>query len=180
VRALPVLVLAIAACQPLYGNPPERMPKVSKKSHKEEPPVPPPPIKYIEDCTASFRDDPKRAPPAQPIVAKKLEEDADKVMTDAKAKPTQLEQGQTVATAVDKYSNALRKDPYNAEITLRLALAYDAVYRKGCALVLLKRIAAMSKNPSVSPNAEAIAASVEDNNAWFKGYRKEALAALAR
>ena len=52
-----------------------------------------------------------------------------------------------VRDAIDKYRLALQKDPYNADATLKLAVAYDKVLHKGCALAMLKRLASLASNP---------------------------------
>lgn len=175
-----VTSFAATGCQPLYGSKPERLAKPPVKKRPPEPPVVAPEIKYVEECQAQFRDDPKKAPPPQPAIAAKLVADGDAAIAAAGKNKDPMAAANTIKDAIDKYSNALRKDPYNAQITLQLALAYDAVYRKGCALALLKRIAALETNPKVSPNANSVADQVSDNNSYFKGYRKDALSAVQR
>lgn len=173
-------LLGSTGCQPLYGGKPD---KLAKPPTKKRPPEPPPvvvEIKYIEDCVASFRDDPKKAPPPQRTIANKLADDGDAAMAAATKMKEPIQAANAIKDAVDKYGNALKKDPYNAEITLKLAVAYDAVYRKGCALAMLKRLQTLSTNPSVAPNADRVINGVSDNSNMFKGYRKEAVAAIGR
>ena len=83
-----------------------------------------------------------------------------------------------IKEAIDKYRNALIKDPYNVDATLKLAVAYDKVLRKGCALAMLKRLAALSNNPKCASEANRNIDSIDANGQWFKGYRKEAMAAV--
>ena len=131
----------VGGCQPLYGGKPEKLPQ-------PEPTKPPPEaepeavveIKYVDDCHADFRDDPKDVKQHEPAVANAAHRATattahatrgDKAKDDqAQAEPDQ--------EAIDKYRNALLKDPYNAEATLKLAIAYDKVYRKGCAIAMLQ------------------------------------------
>jgi len=89
-------------------------------------------------------------------------------------------QAESIKVGIDRFRNALSKDPYNAEATLKLALAYDKVYRKGCALKLLARIATLEGHPSFRTAAKRAADQVADSGEWFKGYRKEAIAAVGR
>ena len=95
----------------------------------------------------------------------------------AKDPPAQAE---LIRVAIDKYRNALVKDPYNSEATLKLAIAYDLVYRKGCALAMLKRLASLSANPKFAKQANRNIDSVTDNTQWFKGYRKDAISSVGR
>ncbi|MGE5182734.1 MAG: hypothetical protein ACM31C_11755, partial [Acidobacteriota bacterium] len=80
----------------------------------------------------------------------------------------------------DKYRNALIKDPYNVTATLELAVAYDKVLRKGCAIAMLKRLSALSNNPKWANEANRNIDSIDANGQWFKGYRKDAMAAVGR
>jgi hypothetical protein len=82
------------------------------------------------------------------------------------------------AQGVEQYRQALIADPYNAEATLKLALAYDKVLRKGCALAMLKRLDALAANPKFG--AEPQINRVLDNESWFKPYRNDALKALGK
>jgi len=82
--------------------------------------------------------------------------------------------------SIDRYRSALVKDPYNAEATLKLALAYDRVYRKGCAIAMLKRLAKLAENPKFAKPAVREIESISDNDQWFKRYRKDAISAVGR
>ena len=82
--------------------------------------------------------------------------------------------------AIDKYRNALIKDPFSVEATLKLAIAYDRVMRKGCAIAMLKRLAALSNNPKFAPEANRNIDAIDANGQWFKGYRKDAMSAVGR
>ena len=89
-------------------------------------------------------------------------------------------QASLLRESVDKFRNALIKDPYNAAATLKLARAYDSVYRKGCALAMLKRLATLAANPKFARTANAEIDSIGDNGQWFKHYRKDAMTAVGR
>ena len=172
------LALCGVACQPMYAGKPERL---------HNPPIkhPPPdeaaaPVAYVEDCSANFQDDPKKARLPQPQVAAGLLANgvtalhsADKA-TDANTKINFLKD------AVDKLRNALMKDPYNADATLKLAIAYDRVLRKGCALAMLKRLSQMAGHKTYGAEATRKIDDIDANGAWFKGYRKDAMAAVGR
>ena len=85
-----------------------------------------------------------------------------------------------VVAAIQKYADALRADPYDAEATLDLALAYDHVLRKGCALALLHRLESLTANSQLAEKAKRKIDELVDNRQWFGGYRKDALAAVNR
>lgn len=181
-RVLACLVLACAslvACQPLYGNKPDKLRNPERKKKPEEPPEALIQVKYVEDCTTSFRDDPKLVRPDTPK-ANQLVGDGEAALSQVAKAKDPASQAELIKVAIDKYRSALIKDPYNHEATLKLALAYDMVYRKGCALALLKRIAALEGNPKYAAKAKRVADEVADNQTWFKGYRKDAVAAVGR
>jgi hypothetical protein len=182
VRVLACLILAcswLVACKPLYGDKPDKLKNPERKKKPEEPPEAVVQIKYVEDCTASFRDDPKNVRPDTPK-ANQLVGDGEAALAQLTKAKDPASQAELIKVAIDKYRSALIKDPYNHEATLKLAIAYDMVYRKGCALALLKRINALEANPKYAAKAKRVADEVADNQQWFKGYRKDAVAAVGR
>ena len=172
---LACLVLATTGCQALYGGKPERLKNPERRRKPPEPEVAENPIKYVEDCTANFRDDPKTAPRPNPGLANQLVGDGDTAIQNANKAKDPASQAELIKLSIDKYRNALIKDPYNHEATLKLALAYDMVYRKGCALAMLKRLDALAANPRFG--AEPVKSRILDNEQWFKPYRNDALKA---
>ncbi len=175
-----LLTVSTVACAPLYGSKPEKLAIPPKKKKPPEAPVVAAEIKWVEKCVASFRDDPKTAPKRETALSNKLTSDGDNAYQ-ASDKAKDAQSGATlIKESIDKFSNALRKDPYNAEATLKLALAYHKVYRKTCALAMLTRLQSLSRNPKVSPDAGRMADSVVDNTTWFEGYRQDAVTAVGR
>jgi hypothetical protein len=171
-------VFGLTACRPLYGNKPEKLVTPSKRKRpaaKDEPVV----VKYVEDCEADFRGDPKRVRP-QPAMANQLVDQGNTAMQSAETAKEPKSQAEFITSGIDKYRNALLKDPYNANATLQLALAYDKVLRKGCSLALLKRLATLEANPEFASKAKQSIDRITDNDSWFKGYRKDAINAIGR
>jgi len=169
----------LTACQPLYGAKPEHM---ANPKEKKPPPAPPEEIvqvKYVDDCAADFRGDPAKARP-QPGIAGQLVGEGETALASSNKAKDPASQAELIKVSIDKFRNALTKDPYNQDATLQLAVAYDLVYRKGCALLMLKRLAALEANPKFARGAKAAIDRVSDNSQWFKGYRKDAIAAMGR
>jgi methionine aminopeptidase len=169
----------VTACQPLYGGAPEKLRNPEKKKRPPEAPDAADQIKYIEDCQAQFQDDPRKWHP-QPSMAHPLIETADTALASADKTPEPNAKVGLIREAIDKYRNALIKDPYSADATIKLAVAYDKVLRKGCAIAMLKRLAALSANPKFANEANRAIDQVSDNGIWFKGYRKDAMQAVGR
>src|SRR5688572_3927834 len=149
VRALACLALAcgtLTAWQPLYGAKPEELRQPGKKKKPPEAPEAEVKIVYVEDCGADFRADPKTVRP-QTAMSNQLVGEGETALQSADKAKDPASQAELIKVSIDKFRNALIRDPYNAEATLQLALAYDRVLRKGCAIALLKRIATMEMNP---------------------------------
>jgi hypothetical protein len=179
VRLLACLSLAFIACQPLYGGKPEKLTTPTKKKRPPEAEVAAIPVVYVEECTADFRDDPKKARP-QNALSRTLTEQGDSSFSNADKAKEDSAKVASIKEAIDKYRNALIKDPYNVEATLKLAIAYDKMLRKGCAIAMLKRLASLSNNPKWSSEANRNIDAIDANGQWFKGYRKDAMAAVGR
>jgi hypothetical protein len=168
-----------AGCQPLYGGKPEKLATpVKKAAPKEEAPVEAP-VKMVDDCTADFQADPRTAQ-KQTNVSEQLTEQGSTAITNSNKAADPAAKAGLIREGIDKFRNALIKDPYNAAATLKLALAYDKVYRKGCALAMLKRLAKLASNPKFSRTATAEIDSIGDNSEWFRHYRKDAMSAVGR
>lgn len=170
---------ALTGCQALYGGKPEKMRNPEKKKKPPEPAEEVVAVKYVDDCAADFRGDPAKARPQPGIANQLVGEGETALQSSAKAKDP-AGQAELIKVSIDKFRNALVKDPYNTDATIQLAVAYDLVYRKGCALVMLKRLAALEANPKYAKGAKLAIDRITDNAQWFKGYRKDAIAAIGR
>jgi hypothetical protein len=173
------LAFGVSACSPLYGSKPEKLknPERKKKPPQEEEAAPE--IKYVDDCNANFSDDPKKARP-QPPMSRQLFDAGESALEQSDKVKEDTMKVSLLREAIEKYRNALVKDPYNVPATLKLAVAYDRVLRKGCAIAMLKRLAALSNNPRWASEANRNIDAIDANAQWFKGYRKDALAAVGR
>jgi hypothetical protein len=176
-RCVIASLLATAACQPLYGGQaeiqhrPEKKPEPSVVTAVQ-------PITYVEDCTVNFEYSPASAAwHPHPARARQLVTDGDGAQQ-AAARGSEEKRVMRTLDALWKYRLALEADPYDAEATLKLALEYDALLRKGCALAMLHRLTALTINPKFITAANAQIQTVGDNPSWFKGYRNEALVAV--
>src|ERR1041384_4759622 len=177
--ALAGFVAASGGCSPLYGGKPEHLKNPEKKKKPKEAEEAAPEIKYVDECNANFSDDPKKAHPMTPMSHQLFDAGESALDQADKAKEDSMKVG-LLKEAIDKYRNALIKDPYNVPATLKLAVAYDRVLRKGCAIAMLKRLASLSNNPKWTSEANRNIDSIDANAQWFKGYRKEAMAAVGR
>ena len=171
--------VSLTGCQPLYGGKPEKLATPQKKAPPKEEPVVEAPIKMVDECTADFQADPRTARPQASQSEALTEQGNTAIANSSKATEPSARAG-LLRDGIDKFRNALIKDPYNAAATLKLALAYDKVYRKGCALAMLKRLATLAGNPKFSRIANAEIDSIGDNSEWFKHYRKDAMTAVGR
>ena len=83
---------------------------------------------------SDFRSDPKNVRP-QTSLSNQLAGEGDTALSNADKSTDAAAAAGLIRESIDKYRNALLKDPYNSEATLKLALAYDKVYRKGAVRV---------------------------------------------
>ena len=180
-RLLVVLAIAVGvvSCAPLYGPRAEKLKTPDPKKRPPDAEQPVVEIKYVEDCNANFSDDPKKVR-AQTAMAVQLFTAGETAIDQADKAKEESMKVSLLKEAIDKYRNALIKDPYNIPATLKLAVAYDRVLRKGCAIAMLKRLASLSNNPKWSGEANRNIDSIDANSQWFKGYRKDALQAVGR
>src|SRR5262249_26009717 len=140
------LACAVVSCAPLYGGRPEKLKNPDKKKRPPEAEQAAAEIKYVEECGANFSDDPKKVH-AQTAMSKTLFDQGESSLDQADKAKEDTTKVSLLKEAIDKYRNALIKDPYNVSATLKLAVAYDRVLRKGCAIAMLKRLASLSNNP---------------------------------
>ncbi len=136
---------------------------------------------YVDDCTVDFTATPttKRQKPA----AAKLVASGDATLGPRPLgaanlpPPSTPDAAKATVDAIDRYREALQKDPYDPEATLKLALAYDRVLRKGCALAMLHRLADLADSDKLGAEARPKVELVKQNGHWFRGYRLTALEA---
>jgi hypothetical protein len=173
------IALGVVSCSPLYGGRPEKLKNPEKKKKPPEAEVATVEIKYVDECNANFSDDPRKVKPQTAMAVQLFTQGETAVDQADKAKEDSMKVS-LLKEAIDKYRNALIKDPYNIPATLKLAVAYDRVLRKGCAIAMLKRLASLSNNPKWASEANRNIDSIDANSQWFKGYRKDALQAVGR
>jgi len=172
--------LAATGCQGMYDHkaetlktPPRRPPP--KVVITEEQPT------FVDACNVNFSGTPtkkRQAPASQQLTA--AGNSSLQNATPTSARPATSSSVKAIQDAIDKYRQALQRDPYNAEATLKLALAYDRVLRKGCALALLHRLETLASNPTFQPDAEPMVDLVVQNPHWFQPYGNDALKAVGK
>ena len=176
------LVGFIAACGGVYDGPAEPLSKPKPVPESKRPPVPPTTIAktpYVEKCTVDFRRDPINVRRDPKAAGTHVAAGGIKVAQAGHA-PQERTKIDAMIDGINAYRRALEADPYDAEATLQLALAYDEVLRKGCALAMLRRLDELALHPKLGIAAKPRTRRVKDNADWFHDYRKEALDAIAR
>lgn len=174
-------VVAVAACKPMYGAAPEKLakPKIPVDKTLKPDPKPQPPAKpeLIADCSVDMHRPNDKVVRKKSVAQQRLQEgDTERVR--AEKETDKAERARHARRSLVSYSDALVADPYHAEATLMLAVAYDMFRYKGCALRVLERIGTMRGNPSLEREAMAAADRVRSNPQWFAEYRTEAMNAV--
>jgi hypothetical protein len=170
------VLFAAAACQPMYGAPPQKLRSPDPVPHATELPGETAKVIYDEVCNLVTTRTPAKREKA--AAAEHIDKGDEKLRVSTQAPPAA--RTDLIVDGIDEYSAALRKDPYSAQATLKLALAYDKVLRKGCAIALLRRLDQLAQNPKLEAEAAAAIDEIEQQRKWFEGYRKEALRSIGR
>ncbi len=173
-----VTTLLLAACQPMYGDKAATM--------RNPPPIKPPkdlPVevtKVIYDVNCQLVTRPVKNPRRDAKRSEIHVRAGDQNMSIGEKAAEPQARGVAFVDGIDQYSTALTSDPFNAEATLKMAIAYDKVLRKGCALALLQRLNKLAENPTFADAANEKIDEVTGNKKWFEGYRRDALKAVGR
>jgi hypothetical protein len=177
--ALAFPLIWFAGCS-MYGAPPAHLHPVEPIHHVVTPDGPAP-VVYNDDCTVDFhRKPPPQGVQRQPAVAATHVVNGNATLATANKTSSTTTRVDLLRSAIQHYSDALRADPFDATATLELAVAYDQALHRGCALALLHRIDELAQNPKFATDANHRADDVVINRQWFRGYRKDALAAVNR
>jgi hypothetical protein len=166
----------VGACKPLYGGKAEAMKGPPKKKPPPEVAAAEVAIPWNEECDTDFHGKPNAIPP-NTAAGKALTETATNTLVQAERNQDPKQRASLTVEAIDKYKAALGKDPYSAEATYGLAVAYTKVLRKGCTLKLLKRLSDLKNNPKFASDAQRMIDAAADQNA-FKPFKKDAASAL--
>lgn len=159
----------------------ERMKRPRKKRRPKDKPDPSKglaDLKLSDECSANFnynRKHRRKTRQANQLVAKGVD-----LMKKA-SKESGEEQVDTYVDALMKLRSALVQDNFNANATYRLAAAYARLARKGCAIMLLKRLTQLQghPNPKVVREADLAINNVVMDSA-FKRFRNDANSAVGR
>ncbi len=171
-RTLLLPLLTLAACAPMYGARPEPLHKVAKLPVKIDPIEKPKPQEYVETCSVSFHDAARVH--RQPAVAQQRAAAGDQKIDAGLKVAEPAKRAELFTDGIQQYRAALVQDPFDADATIGLARAYDGVYRKGCALRMLDRLALLAQNPKLAPKAQQLVQDVQSHDDWFKDYRSAA------
>jgi hypothetical protein len=168
-----------AACQPMY---------MGKREKLKTPDAVARPVGSGSGAGSAVKATPKldencgtdRATRATSLPSRSIGEQGDKKRVEASREADAKKRAEKALEAVELYRSALAKDPYNTEATLGLAVSYDMLRRKGCALKMLSRIATLAKHQSYRDKADRSADEVKNTPQWFEHYRSDAERAVGR
>jgi hypothetical protein len=183
IGVLVATALIWGGCGGPYKGKPEKLPKVKKSVKPEEVATDTPAveIKYDEECSAKFVDDPNKAKKSSSKAGPFISAGNDNMSRSAGSTDPAV-QADNIIKAIEQYKKALLEDHYNPEATFQLAVAYATVRKKGCALKLLKRLGELATNPRLAggqTRLDAFLNLVEDETA-FKPFKNDAMQAIGR
>jgi hypothetical protein len=176
-----VAVVALAGCQGMYSGKAEKV----RDPAPIKPPATVPGEGETEAVVYNENPCPIRLSAALPskkktVSTETLTAEGDQKFEKIDAAPTASAKTVLLLDSLDKYRRALVDDPFSAEATLKLALAYDKANYKSCALSLLGRLAQLAEHPKYAPAANQRIDEVVDQPTYFKGYRPQAVSAVGR
>lgn len=135
--------------------------------------------KLVDDCSANFNVNEKHR--RNQRESNKLLAQGNDLLKQARKQKGE-DQIETNMEALTKLRNALKKDNYSANATYRLAVAYAQLARKGCAILLLKRLLALKSFPPADdrtvPREAELAIKNAVNDQAFKRFRNDANSAM--
>lgn len=171
-------VVCVAACQPMYKAKPQKLKTpdevarpIDEQGSGSAAPVKP---KLDENC-GTDRKTRVVSGPVRDVTA-----DAESKRVQASRETDGEKRARLAAEAVEGYRSALAKDPFDQTATLGLAIAYDMLHRKGCAIDMLERIGTLAKHPAYAKKANQLADDVKGNDKIFVHYRTDAERAVGR
>ena len=177
ISALAIAVPALGCSSP-YSGKAEKLKRPRKKdrpAEEDQPATAAAETPAADDqCRTNFFDAPvKRRAPRD---GRRLADQAGGFIAEAERAEGARRAGLLV-DALDKLSNALKKDPYGPEPTYRMAVAYAMAGRTSCSLKLLDRLNQLQKHPDVTKEAgRAVQRALRDP--VFDKFRKDANTAL--
>ena len=185
-KVIGVLVAAAVlsvGCGGPYKGKPERLPKVKKSAPPEEVATEEAAVevKYDEECSAKFTDDPGKAKKSSSKAGTFIAAGNDNMSRSGTSTDPAV-QVDNIVKAIEQYKKALLEDHYNPEATFYLAVAYAQVRKKGCAIKLLKRLGELAINPRLAggqTRLDAFLNLVEDETA-FRPFKNDAMQAIGR
>jgi predicted small lipoprotein YifL len=176
-------LIALAGCGGPYKGKPEKLPKVKKSTPPPEVASADPvvEIKYDEECSAKFTDDPNKAKKSSSKAGGFIAAGNDNISR-AGSSTDPAVQVDNIIRAIEQYKKALLEDHYNPEATFYLAVAYAQVRKKGCALKLLKRLGELAINPRLAGGQSRLDAflNLVEDEAAFKPFKNDAMQAIGR
>ena len=175
------LGVTTAGCGGLYSGKPERVYKPSKKKEPEVV-VAPVEIKWNDECSAKLNEEPGKSlqlHKKNEARVKQIAAQAQELLDAAATTDDNRQKAGQTAEAIDKLRKALVDAPYSAEATYSLAIGYARARRRGCALAMLKRLAALEKYDDFARTSKRLIGDALDNGE-FQPFRKQADEALGR